>query len=342
MLARRHLCARTMIAFGPVPSRRLGRSLGINHIPPKVCSYACVYCQLGRTIQMQVARATFHSPWEILQAVQGKVASAREAGEPIDYLTFVPDGEPTLDSSLGREIDLLRPLGTRIAVISNASLIWQKEVREDLMQADWVSLKVDSTRASVWRRVDRPHGALRLEAILEGMLAFAETYRGTLVTETMLVDGLNDGEAHVAELAEFLASLGPARAYLSVPTRPPAEPWVRAPSEYSITRAYRQLQARVSAVECLIGYEGNEFACTGDVEADLLGIAAVHPMRADAVDEFLARAGSDWATVERLLATDQLVEHVFEGQTFYLRKLPGSHVPASDTEPCTPTGQAER
>ena len=146
-----------MIAFGPVPSRRLGRSLGINNIPPKVCTFSCVYCQVGRTTKMQVGRSSFYEPEEILRVVQDKVERTRKVGEGIDYLTFVPDGEPTLDINLGREIDLLRPLGIKIGVISNASLIGREDVREELMRADWVSLKIDSTREKVWRRCDRPH-----------------------------------------------------------------------------------------------------------------------------------------------------------------------------------------
>ena len=154
-----------MIAFGPVPSRRLGKSLGINNIPPKICTYACVYCQLGSTLQMRVDRQPFYAPEALVTDVQRKVASAREKDETIDYLTFVPDGEPTLDVNLGREMALLRPLSIKIAVISNASLIWRVDVREELAHADWVSLKVDAATEDVWRRVDRPHGKLRLAAI---------------------------------------------------------------------------------------------------------------------------------------------------------------------------------
>ncbi|MCK4471545.1 MAG: radical SAM protein, partial [Anaerolineae bacterium] len=117
-----------MIAFGPVPSRRLGRSLGINNIPPKICTYSCVYCQLGRTIKMQIKRHAFYEPEKVLQDVHDKVEKVRETGERIDYLTFVPDGEPTLDVNLGREIELLRPLGIKIAVISNGSLIGREDV----------------------------------------------------------------------------------------------------------------------------------------------------------------------------------------------------------------------
>ena len=133
-----------MIAFGPVPSRRLGRSLGINNIPPKVCSYSCAYCQVGKTIQMEAQRRPYYSPQEIYEEVKEKVESSRSQGLAIDYLTFVPDGEPTLDANLGKEIDMLKPLGIKMAVISNASLIWDESVREDLKKADWVSVKVDA------------------------------------------------------------------------------------------------------------------------------------------------------------------------------------------------------
>ncbi|MEA3336629.1 MAG: radical SAM protein [Chloroflexota bacterium] len=312
-----------MIAFGPVPSRRLGRSLGINNIPPKICSYACVYCQLGRTIKMQVERQAFYEPEAVFQAVQDKVERARAAGEIIDYLTFVPDGEPTLDANLGRTIELLKPLGIKIAVISNASLIWHQDVRDDLMLTDWVSLKIDSIWETVWRKIDRPHGSLQLTAVLDGALEFARSYQGKLVTETMLVHGVNDDEDHLWEVADFLARLQPATAYLAIPTRPPAENWVQPPAEETIARAYHIFRERLSQAEYLIGYEGNAFAFTGNVEEDLLSIMAVHPMRENAVCEFLRRAGADWAVIDDLLAQHRLLATAYEGERFYMLKLHG-------------------
>ncbi len=310
-----------MIAFGPVPSRRLGKSVGINNIPPKICTYSCVYCQLGRTIRVQIDRDEFYAPEEVLQSVQTKVRKARERGETIDYLTFVPDGEPTLDINLGQEIDLLRSLGIKIAVISNGSLVWREDVREALARADWVSLKVDAASEEVWRRVDRPQGRLELAAIQEGMLEFARNYQGELMTETMLIRDTNDGEDDLRDVAHFLARLQPHRAYLSIPTRPPAEEWAQAPDEKGINRAYQILSEGVDRVEYLIGYEGNAFAFTGDVEEDLLSITAVHPMREDAVEEFLARANANWPVVRRLIARGQLVETGYGTHRFYLRKL---------------------
>ena len=145
-----------MKAYGPVPSRRLGQSVGINHIPPKICTYSCVYCQLGRTISMQSERREFYSPEKVSREVETQVDKALNRNEHINYLTFVPDGEPTLDINLGREIELLKPLGIKIAVISNASLMWREDVRSDLLEADWVSMKVDAVTETLWRRVNRP------------------------------------------------------------------------------------------------------------------------------------------------------------------------------------------
>jgi wyosine [tRNA(Phe)-imidazoG37] synthetase (radical SAM superfamily) len=317
-----------VIAFGPVPSRRLGRSLGINNIPPKVCTYSCVYCQLGRTFRMQVDRRAFYEPEEILDAVRDRVARVQEAGEDIDYLAFVPDGEPTLDIHLGREIELLKQLHLPIAVITNTSLIGRQDVHKELMGADWVSLKIDTVEDAVWRRIDRPYGSLDLSSILVGARAFAREYHGEMVTETMLVSGVNDGEKHLKALAGFLACLQPDRAFLSIPTRPPAEPWAQAPDERVINRAYHALSKKVEQVEYLVGYEGNAFACTGDVERDLLSITAVHPMRQDAVQDYLARAGAGWPVVERLVIRGELVEIEHGGHTFYLRKLRDPNPPA--------------
>jgi wyosine [tRNA(Phe)-imidazoG37] synthetase (radical SAM superfamily) len=270
---------------------------------------------------MQVTRPLFYAPGELFEAVQNKVEKAQKAGESVDYLTFVPDGEPTLDARLGREIELLRPLGIKIAVITNSSLINLLGVRRDLMKADLVSLKLDSTCEETWRRLDRPYGKLQLAPILKGMLEFAEDYGGELVTETMLVEGINDGDEQLEEVADFLSQLKPARAYLSIPTRPPAEAWVRAPGEEIVLRAHQILQEKVGQVEYLIGYEGNAFAFTGDVEEDLLSITAVHPMRQEAVNKFLTRAGSDWSVVQRLIDGSQLVKTNYEGRNFYIRKL---------------------
>ncbi|MEA3466846.1 MAG: hypothetical protein U9R57_01320 [Thermodesulfobacteriota bacterium] len=149
---------------------------------------------------MNPARREFYRPEIIVKEVEQKVNKTKERGERIDYLAFVPDGEPSLDIHLGDELDLLHPFGIKTGVITNASLIWQEDVRKDLMKADWVSLKVDAVDRSIWQRVNRPHHDLKLSVILEGMLHFAREYPGKLVTETMLVRNVNDSVAHIKEL----------------------------------------------------------------------------------------------------------------------------------------------
>jgi wyosine [tRNA(Phe)-imidazoG37] synthetase (radical SAM superfamily) len=310
-----------MMAYGPVPSRRLGQSLGVNHVPPKVCTYACVYCQLGRTIEMTYERRKFYPPDEIEEAVKQQIEKTRNMRERIDYLTFVPDGEPTLDLNLGREIGLLKPLGIDIAVISNGSLIWRRDVRRDLMAADWVSLKVDAVTEGIWRRIDRPHGRLRLGEILEGMRAFKEVFEGELTTESMLVEGLNDGREEVELMADFIGELKPDKAYLAIPTRPPAEDWVRPPSEAALNEAYQIFNDRIAHVEYLIGYEGDAFAFTGNVEDDLLSITSVHPMREEGVRRLLTRATADWEVVERMIDEGKLVRLDYLGNRFYMRSI---------------------
>jgi len=309
------------IAFGPVPSRRLGRSLGINNIPPKHCSYSCIYCQVGPTAAPEIAPREFYPPETIVAEVARLLAATRARGETVDYLTFVPDGEPTLDNRLPAAIDLLRPLGLSIAVISNASLIWRADVRNALRRADWVSLKVDSVVEDTWRRINQPHPALKLADILDGICTFTASYRGTLCSETLLVAGVNDAAAEVGAVADFLAAAGIGLSYLAIPHRPPADAGVACPDETAVTRAWHILAERVARVELLTAYEGDEFPPLDDPREQLLAITAVHPMRESAVRAMLARAGRDMALAQELVASGELRQIHHGGETFYIRRL---------------------
>lgn len=311
-----------MIVFGPVPSRRLGRSLGINNIPPKFCSYSCVYCQVGPTAVKEIEPRTFYWPEDILIEVKERVEHARAMGESIDFLTFVPDGEPTLDINLGQIIKLLKPLDIKIAVISNGSLIWREDVRKNLSNADWVSLKIDAIGEGIWRQLNCPHSDLRLNFILEGMLDFAKEFHGELATETMLIKGLNDSPESVFGIGDFLAKLKPSTAYLSIPTRPPAEKHIHPPDEETVNCSYQILKGKLPSVEYLIGYEGNAFAFTGNIEKDLLSITSVHPMREEAVRALLKKADADWEVVQRLIREKHIKVTEFEEKKFLVRSFP--------------------
>jgi wyosine [tRNA(Phe)-imidazoG37] synthetase (radical SAM superfamily) len=266
-----------------------------------------------------VERRSFHDPADLAEEVRVRAERVRGAGERIDALTIVPDGEPTLDARLGALIRSLRPLGIPVAVISNGSLVSRPDVRADLGEADWVSLKVDTTHGPTWRRIDRPDRRLDLETILDGMRRFAAEFAGTLVTETMLVRGVNDDPAALEDLADFLEELRPAVACLGVPTRPPAVRSVRAPDAATLARARQALAGRVARVELVTGDEGDAFSASGDVAEDLLAITSVHPMRERAVRALLRRAGADWSVVRALIEDGALVETRHAGQRFLVR-----------------------
>jgi wyosine [tRNA(Phe)-imidazoG37] synthetase (radical SAM superfamily) len=235
----------------------------------------------------------------------------------------VSDGEPTLDINLGEEISLLKKIGQPIAVITNASLLWLESVKQDLLKADYVSLKVDAVSKDLWRRINRPHKDLKLNVVLKGIRDFVEVYRGTIVSETMLVDGV-DYANEFERIAEFLSKLKKLnRAYVAVPTRPPAEKWIKPAKEEDANAAFQVFSEKLGLdrVELLTGHEGNAFAFTGDAEEDLLSIMAVHPMRYEAVIEFLRKANTSWQIIEELLRQGKLVELEFEGNKYYMRKL---------------------
>jgi len=314
------------LVFGTVPSRRLGRSLGINNIPPKTCTYSCVYCQVGKTTNMTVDRQAFYKPKELIRAVRIKIDEVTARNEKIDYLTFVPDGEPTLDLNISEEISSLRQTEIPTAVITNASILWQGHVIEDLLKANFISLKVDAVSEDLWRKVNKPHRDLRLEIVLEGIRNFTEKFRGVVVSETMIIGNIDYGD-EFQRIAGFLAELkNLIKAYIAIPTRPPTENWVKRPNEDAINAAFQAFSKKLGAgrVEYLMGYEGNAFASTGKVEVDLLSITAVHPMRQEAVKKFLEKAGVDWQVVEALLGENKLVELEYEGNIYYMRKLPNS------------------
>lgn len=313
-----------MFVFGPVPSRRLGQSIGINSIPGyKKCTYDCVYCQVGPTPAQTLRRRTFYQPEEIANQVEQKLAECRDVGAPVDYVTFVPDGEPTLDVNLGRAIELLKPMGCKLAIITNGTLIDHEDVREELLSLDWVSLKVDSVDEEGWRAIDRPQKSLQLQSILDGIHAFAQEFTGTLATETMLVNGMNDDDESLSAVAEFLADLQPSIAYVAAPTRPPAESWVRVPDESALHRAYQIFDSKLDKVEYLLGFPEDPFRAVTDPAEGILAITAVHPMREHEAVHYVRQMGAEKDVLDTLVAEQKLTLIEYDGLRFYVRRLRG-------------------
>ncbi|MBN2447510.1 MAG: radical SAM protein [Phycisphaerae bacterium] len=204
--------------FGPVPSRRLGRSLGVDVVPFKTCTYDCIYCQLGRTTCKTVERKEWVPLAEVLADVRAKLSS-----KP-DYITLSGSGEPTLFARLGELIDGIKRLtNVPVALLTNGSLLWQADVRESIRELDLLIPSLDASDQETFERVNGPHEAISFDRMIDGLLAARQACRGQYWLEVFLLAGLTDGPASVRKLAEHAARIRPDRIQLNTVTRPPAD-----------------------------------------------------------------------------------------------------------------------
>ena len=302
--------------YGPVPSRRLGRSLGIDPVPPKTCNWNCVYCQLGRTTPLSNERR----PLAPTEAILDEVRTALTAcGDAIDWVTFVGSGEPTLHASLGTMIQRTRAMGSvPIAVITNGALLHREDVRRELAAADAVMPSLDAGSEKLHRAVNRPYPGLTLARHVEGLVAFRKSFAGRLWVEVMLVAGLNDTEPALRDLAAALRRTAPDEVHINVPSRPPAEGWVKAPAPQVLEQARSILGVEARVVLPVAG--DFELHSQSPVADAVLEVITRHPM---SERELVAALSRRWAPddVERAigkLAADgraQLVER--QGQRFW-------------------------
>jgi wyosine [tRNA(Phe)-imidazoG37] synthetase (radical SAM superfamily) len=269
---------------------------------------------------MQVERQSFYSPDVIAREVELKLKSLSPANFP-NYLTLVPDGEPTLDIQLGKLIVKLKSFGFPVAVITNSSIIHRKDVQDELMNADYISFKVDTVNPVSWKKINKPHKDLNLETILKAIPEFARQYKGTKVTESMLIKGINDTEEELTLLARYLQNVRPEVAYIAIPTRPTAFSSIYPASEATVIQAYEIFNYFCLSAELLTGYEGNAFASSGNFTDDILSITAVHPMREDAVMQLLQKTNGKINLLNRLIEKRMIQKLEFNGNAFYLRKF---------------------
>ncbi len=271
--------------YGPVPSRRLGQSLGVDPLPLKTCNWNCVYCQLGRTRPVVNERKDYAPPQEIL----AQVREARAMHKPgqADWVTFVGSGEPTLHANVGwliRQVKALTDLP--IAVITNGSLLYLPQVREELAVVNTVMPSLDAGTARLYRQINRPHPKATFERLLEGLIAFRRGYSGKLWIEVMLVRGLNDGEEALRDIAAALRRIQPDQVHINLPTRPPAETWIQPPDDAGLMRATALLGSVAQVVHPAEGdFDLGDYDSV--VEA-IVGIITRHPMRQEELEQTLA------------------------------------------------------
>lgn len=210
--------------FGPVLSRRLGRSLGVDIMPFKTCSYDCVYCEQGRTTNHTLHRAEYVPVSSVLDELR-RFLDTRPAP---DYITLSGAGEPTLHACLGDMVDGIKSLTpVPLAVITNGSLLWQATVRNALTAAEVVLPSLDAGNEELFRRIDRPVTDLSFEQMVTGMVEFRTTFPGEIWLEVLLLDGITSGEAEVREIADWVRLIRPERVQLNTVVRPPSESFAR-------------------------------------------------------------------------------------------------------------------
>ncbi|MGD9995222.1 MAG: radical SAM protein [Salinivirgaceae bacterium] len=310
-----------MITFGPIPSRRLGKSLGINNIPShKKCTYSCIYCQVGLTKKFTASLTTFYNPEVIYDETQKHLEKLAPADYP-DYLTFVSNGEPTLDIQLGKTIDRLKEFNIPIAVITNASLLHLPEVRSNLCKAQWVSVKVDTSDEAIWKTINRPHPSLSFSQYKENLITFASEFKGTLVSETMLVQAVNDAEQSLEQTAQLIKTINPKTAFISIPIRPPAIKTVSIPDEETLNLAYQIYTETGLNTELILGFEGTNTGFTGNIYEDILNICTVHPIREETMQELLAKNNASFSVVNSLMHNHLIREVHYQEKRFYVRQF---------------------
>jgi wyosine [tRNA(Phe)-imidazoG37] synthetase (radical SAM superfamily) len=261
--------------FGPVPSRRLGQSLGIDTIPLKTCNWNCVYCQLGRSTPLIGQRSEYIPVTEILS--QTRIALAAHSRDEIDWVTFVGSGEPTLHAGIGVLIQEVKKMtDIPVAVITNGSLLYLPTVRKELLEADAVLPSLDAGTPELYKKINRPHPGISYKEFLQGLINFRRETQGEFWLEVMLVRGVNDSEEELKAIADKIKDIQPTQVHISTPTRPPAEKWVKPPDEEAIMRAIAILgDAAVvtTPVSGVFDLNGGENIIEG-----IIGIITRHPM----------------------------------------------------------------
>lgn len=267
-------------------------------MPRKRCSYDCVYCQAGRTTQHTLDRSLYAPTEAVVEQLRGKLCEE----PPPDYVTLSGSGEPTLASNIGEVLARVRGAGaSRTAVLTNASLLWREDVRDELSLADLVVPSIDAATEQTWRRLNRPAPGLSFERVLGGLRDFCDGRRGETWLEVLLVEGYNDGPDELAALAREVGFLKAARVQVHTSTRPAARPGVRAVPRGTLESLARLIGPRAEVVE---GYRGSSVVRAACDTETVLALLARRPCTVDDVAHGLGLHHAEVAKALGLLVAD--------------------------------------
>jgi wyosine [tRNA(Phe)-imidazoG37] synthetase (radical SAM superfamily) len=308
--------------YGPVPSRRLGRSLGIDPIPFKLCTYDCVYCQLGRTTKKTITRGPYVPVADVLEEVKRKLA----AGVKPDYITLAGSGEPTLNSGIGAVIRGLKSLSDiPVAVITNGSLLWDPEVRDALQAADLVIPSLDAGDERLFRRINRPQTGISFDRMVDGLAEFTAQFPGRVWLEVFLLAGVNGIPAEVQKIAALAQRIAPDRIQLNTVLRPPAEKTARPLSPLQM-RALSLIFPRGADIIQPDGDAGPQSPGeSGATDDDIIGILRRHPGTfQDVADSLGIHPTEALKRLDALASAGKTKPILLEDRTYYTVAEPGT------------------
>ena len=302
--------------YGPVPSRRLGYSLGIDPIPSKTCNYQCIYCQLGRTTNLTNFRENYYPKKEIIAEMEQTIKLNENN---IDYITFVGSGEPTLYKDLKDLILKAKELSEKpVCVITNGSLLYQEEVQRGLMYSDLVLPSFDAGDKKSFIKINRPHPSIHFENLIQGLIDFRNIFEGKFWVEVMLMRGINDSKEELLKIKRNLDLINPDRIDINVPIRPPVEKWVKIPDESIIS-----ILDEVFEDYSNINYpEKGKFSIhSASFEKEVLSILERHPMRQNQIIETFLSSNFNKdkiiAELEELKSKKKIIKIIYNEQVFW-------------------------
>ena len=256
------------------------------------------------------------SPYKLYVSVKNKLSELKSYDKKIDYILFAGSGDPCIDSNLSREIFMLRELGYKIAVYTNTSLLWNYNVQENLMFADYVSLKIDTVNEDTWLKINRPHRRLRYDLILKGIEEFSKRYKGMLTTETTLIKNINDNEEEIKKLGDFFKIIKSKTSYFMKSIYPPAYNYAISIDAKSLSNVSKIINGNVANSVLLNGANNEELFITDDFENELLGLLAIHPIKEDAINNYAIKNQN----VEKLneLLSNKIIKQIdFKGGKYF-------------------------
>ena len=300
--------------FGPVPSRRLGRSLGVDLVPYKTCTFDCIYCDLGRTTHKTISRQSYVSPEEI----QGELEICLSALEKNpNYITISGSGEPTLNTNIGEIIRKIKEItSTPVAVLTNSSLLSFSEVRRDLLEADLILPSIDAVTPALFEYINRPHQSLKIEEILSGLIQFRKQYRGQVWLEILFCRGVNDGKDEIEKLKEVIETIEPDRVQLNTPVRPPAEDFAFPLTLAQLGEIRETLGDKAEIISEFAAPLGEEFNSVKDTE--ILNLIKRRPCTTEDISKALGLRIDEVAKhLDHLTKTGAIRYRMYEHRCYY-------------------------